>query len=294
MSNIESLNKKLTIIGGGYVGKAIAQRHSVIAIHSLEQKEKIVTITTTSEERVSELKEVADKVIVMRGDDLDAVKSLIENQDTLLLSLAPSSNVRVDAATYEQTYIPTVKNLQLALENNVTVKQIIYLGSGSVYGNQEGKQVDENTPVKIEDEYGKVLVNTEKILLEIARNDLKVCILRLGGIYGPKRELRKRFAKIAGTTLSGNGENFIAWIHLEDIVEAVNFVCQNRLTGIYNLVNDFNMTTKQILDRVCEEEGLEKVSWDTSKTGFSSLNARISNQKIKNAGYKLIHPKNII
>jgi predicted dinucleotide-binding enzyme len=48
VSNIESLNKNLAIIGGGYVGKAIAN-------HWQSQKDKIVTITTTSEERISEL-----------------------------------------------------------------------------------------------------------------------------------------------------------------------------------------------------------------------------------------------
>lgn len=285
-TQIQSQQKNIAILGCGYVGKAIALYW--------RQKQHNLTVTTTNPERISELQEVADQVVIMRGDDLEAVRSVIKNQETIFISIAPTSNVRVDAKTYEKTYIPTMENLKLALENNHTVKQIIYISSSSVYGNQEGNFIDENTPVKIEDEYGEILVKAEQILLKIAQNNCKISILRLGGIYGPKRELNQRFKKLAGKTLPGDGNNFIAWIHLDDIVNAVDFVHQNQLEGIYNLVNDFNMTTKQILDKVCEQQGLEKVSWNPSETGTSSLNARISNKKIKNAGYKFIYSDKII
>jgi len=36
---------------------------------------------------------------------------------------------------------------------------------------------------------------------------MSVCILRLGGIYGPRRELVKIFGRVAGTIRPGNGED---------------------------------------------------------------------------------------
>ncbi|NES81580.1 MAG: SDR family NAD(P)-dependent oxidoreductase, partial [Moorea sp. SIO2B7] len=81
---------------------------------------------------------------------------------------------------------------------------------------------------------------------------------------------------------------------LEDIVGAVDFIRKHRLGGIYNLVNDFNFTSREFFDKVCEQQGLAKVSWDASKPSYRSLNARINNQKIKTAGYRLIHPHTIV
>ncbi len=94
--------------------------------------------------------------------------------------------------------------------------------------------------------------------------------------------------------MPGSGETFTSWIHLDDIVSALDFLSQRRLGGIYNLVNDFNMTIHELSDEICQRADLEKILWDDTKPSYRSLNARISNEKIKSAGYKLIHPETIV
>ncbi|MGB3641138.1 MAG: SDR family oxidoreductase [Rivularia sp. (in: cyanobacteria)] len=277
---------KIAIIGCGYLGTA-ASRYWC-------QQGCSVTATTTRQERVTELEEIATKVVVMKGEDSQAVKSLLQDQDTVVLSIAPISDRQVDAEAYRQTYIPTAKNLVAALKENNSVKQLIYLSSVSVYGNKNGEWVDETSPVDTQSEYNQVLCEAEQILLNGSREDVKVCILRMGGIYGEGRELIERFAKLAGKNIDGSGETFTSWIHLEDVIAAMDFVIQRRLSGIYNLVNDFNMTIRELSDEICKLGNLEKILWDDTKPSYRSLNARISNEKIKDAGYKLIHPKTII
>ena len=277
----------IAIIGCGYVGTAASR-------YWYQQKTHSVTATTTREERVTELQEVASQVLVMKGDDSQAVKSLLQNRDTVVLSIAPISARQVDAEVYRETYIPTAKNLITALQETPSVKQLIYLSSCSVYGNQKGEWVDENSPVDTNGEYNQVLCEAEQLLLNSASEDVKITILRLGGIYGPKREITKRFARIAGKTMPGSGATFTSWIHLDDIIAAMDFLCQRRLGGIYNLVNDFNLTIRELSDKVCLREGLEKILWDDTKPSYRFLNARVSNEKIKAAGYKLIHPDRII
>lgn len=284
-SNLE----KIAIIGCGYAGTAISR-------YWYQQQGHSVTATTTRQERVKELEEeeVATQIVVMKGEDSQAVRSLVQNQDTIVLSLAPISDRQVDAEVYRQTYIPTAKNLVAALKETPSVKQVIYLSSCSVYGNKKGGWVDENSPIDISSEYNQVLSEVEHTLLDSATEDLKVCILRLGGIYGPERELTKRFGRIAGKTIPGSGETFTSWIHLDDIIGALDFLCQGRLGGIYNLVNDFNLTIRELSDLVCDREGLDPIIWDDTKPSYRFLNARVSNEKIKAAGYKLIHPETII
>lgn len=52
----------IAIIGCGYVG-------TVVACHWHRDHEYYVTATTTTKERVSELEQVAQRVVVMQGDD---------------------------------------------------------------------------------------------------------------------------------------------------------------------------------------------------------------------------------
>ena len=279
--------EKIAIIGCGYVGTALSkywyqkQTYSVIA-------------TTTRLERVAELEAVATQVVVMKGEDSQAVRSLVQNQDTLILSIAPISDRQVDAKAYWETYIPTAKNLVAALKETDSVKQLIYLSSCSVYGNKNGGWVNEASSVDTESEYNKVLYEAEQILLDLGREDVKVCILRLGGIYGVDRELTKRFERIAGKTIPGSGEIFTSWIHLDDIIAAVDFAQENRWSGIYNLVNDFNFTIQELSDLVCDRQGVARVVWDASQPSSRTLNARVDNQKIKAADYNLIHPQTIV
>ena len=279
--------ERAAIIGCGYVGTALAT-------YWKGQQGYSVTATTTREQRIEELEKVASQVVVMKGQDSQSVRSLLQNHDTVVLSIAPISDRQVDAQVYRETFIPTAKNLVEALQDTGPVKQIVYLSSCSVYGNKKGEWVDENAPVETNSEYNQVLCEAEQILLDSANEDVKVSILRLGGIYGPQRELTKRLGRIAGKTIPGNGDTFTSWIHLDDIIAAIDFLCQKRLDGIYNLVNDFNMTIGELCDRVCDRQGLQKIVWDSSKPTFRDLNARINNQKIKAAGYKFIHPQTIV
>jgi len=137
---------------------------------------------------------------------------------------------------------------------------------------------------------GQILCETEQVLLSASSDDMSVCILRLGGIYGPRRELVKIFGRVAGTIRPGNGED-ATWIHLDDIVAAIKFARQHRLQGIYNLVDGAHLTSRELLDKVCEQHSLPKVVWEESLKSVRPYNARVSNQKIKDAGYQFIHPQ---
>ncbi len=284
--NDQKLSEKVAVIGCGYVGKAVASYW-----HQLGY---FVTGTTTREEKVSELQPVTNQTIVMTGNNLEAVERVIENQDTILVSIAPISDRQVDAETYGETYLPTAKNLVTALNNNSTVKQIIYISSGSVYGDKKGEWVDETSSLDTDSDYGKVLVSAEEIILGLERKNINICLLRLGGIYGQGRNLDKRIGRLAGKTLSGNGKNYSSWVHLDDVVSAVEFVRQKRCHGIYNLVNDVKLTAKELCDFICDRQKLERVSWDESKPSFSSSNVRVDNSKIKKEGYKFIYGDTIV
>jgi nucleoside-diphosphate-sugar epimerase len=266
-----------TIIGGGYVGKAVAQQW---------RSTLTVTATTTTPDRVTELSSVAQNVRVVNGNDEAALRSLLQDQAIVLLSVgAPNANA------YEETYLQTAKTLVAVLKESPTVHQIIYTGSYAVYGDRQGAWVDEESPVTPANRNGEILAETEQVLLSVASETLKVCVLRLGGIYGSGRELVKIFGRSAGTTRPGNGEDAANWVHLNDIVGAIDFARKQSLTGIYNLVGSVPITTRSLLERVFAAHGLPNVTWDASQSSTRPYNARVSNQKLRDAGYQFQYPE---
>ena len=280
------LFENIGIIGCGYVGTAVADYW--------QHQNHFITATTTSPKRIAELQEIASQVVVMKGDNFSAMESLVQNQDTIVVSVSPKANRQVDAGVYEDTYLSTTQNLARALSKASSAKQLIYLSSCSVYGNQDGDWVDENSPVAPTGDRGQVLYEAEQILLNSASENHRVCVLRLGGIYGPGRELIRSFGALAGQTLPGRGDRYINWIHLDDLIWGIEFARLNQLQGIYNLVDDSQLRVRELAEQVCWSYGLPQVNWDPSKLSWQSNSLRVSNQKLKAVGFQLIHPQLLI
>ncbi len=271
----------VAIIGCGYVGTAVAR---------LWQKQGLnVTATTTKPERVPELNKVVTRTILAKGDDPAALQAVLKNQQVLLLSVGAPN-----AQAYELTYLNTAKTLAGLLPHYPQLQQLIYTSSYALYGNQRGNWVDEMLPLAPASHNAKILAETEQVLLGSAHQHLQVCIFRLAGIYGPGRELAKIFRRIAGTTQPGDGNNSSNWVHLDDIVGAVDFARQMHLQGVYNLVNDRPLPRRELIEYVCDRNNLAPVTWDSSQPSRRTYNAKVSNQKLKQAGYRFVHPEIVL
>ncbi len=271
----------IAIIGCGYVGYAVAK-------YWKQNDDLVVTATTTTPTRLPKLQEVAEKVEILQGSDAQALKLVLQNQDIVLLSVGPKNR-----DTYEETYVKTAESIVSVLPQIPSVKQLIYTASYSVYGDTNGAWVDEETPTAPNNPNGKILGRTEQILLSANSENLRVCILRLGGIYGEGRELVKIFSRAFGETRPGNGEDVTNWIHLDDIVAAIEFARKKQLQGIYNLVDDAHLPSRELIDNLSQKYDKPKVTWDSSQPKTRAYNSKVSNEKIKQAGYKLIYPQMI-
>lgn len=268
---------KAAILGCGYVGTAVARRWTNQGIQ--------VTATTTTPARVTDLHGVADEVKVVHGSDLAAVTDLLRSHKVVLIAVAGGRR-----AGYEAVYLNTAKTVLRALSQAPNLRHIIYISSFSVYGHQQGRWVTEADPINPATENTQVLANTEQTILSAATPDRQVCVLRLGGIYGPNRELQKIYRRAAGSVRPGTGTEGSNWVHLDDIVSAIDFAQKHVLGGIYNVVQDEVLTSKALIDRVCQAHNLPPVTWDPSRPSERPHNVRVSNQKLKAAGYQFQQP----
>lgn len=268
---------KILILGCGYVGSEVAR---------FWQGKHELTLTTTTPEKVKSLQNICDRVELVEGSDLPKLKEVTQGQEVILLSVGAKGR-----DTYHQSYLETSTNLITALQDNQSVKQIIYTGSYGVLGDREGQLTDETIPTNPITPGGKVLAETESVLLNARSDSLKVCILRLGGIYGKGRELIKIFRGWAGTTRPGDGNDYSNWIHLADIVNAIELAREKQLDGVYNLSCNECLTTKEFFARLYEAHNLPGITWDDTQKSTRSYNTRLDNRKIQNAGMKFDYPQ---
>ena len=268
---------KSAIIGCGYVGSAVARCWRGAGLH--------VTATTTSPNRLPELAAVADEPLVLQGSCAEDLQAALTDRTVALLSIgAPNGQ------SYEETYLATAKTLAQILPDLPALQHLIYTSSYSVYGQGDGNWVEETTPLQPSSKNAEILAQTEQILLDAGNQTLKICIFRLGGIYGPGRTLPHIFQRIVGTTQPGDGNQFSNWVHRDDIVGAIDFARQHHLQGIYNLVDDRPILRRELLDGLCDRDQLPAVTWDASLPSRRPYHVRVNNQKLKQAGYRFAQP----
>lgn len=275
---------KIAIVGAAYTGLAAA-RHFKAQGHT-------ISVSTTRTERVNELEPVAQRVIVMKGSDVEKMKELIRGADAVVLTMAGGLGVKdgkpyMDPVAYRDSYVGTAEGLIGALSAAPNLKQIVFCSSLNAYGDAHGASpVTEGTPPNAASPAAQVFIETEQKLAALGSDGLKVCNYRTGTIYGPGREHRNELRHIAGKPIPFDGKSDAMLIHRDDVVRGIAFAIEKRLSGLYNLFNDIADSKEQFFARACQREGLAPVTW----LGVVKGPKGVSNAKIKKAGFSFADP----
>ena len=149
------------------------------------------------------------------------------------------SSAKGGADVYRAVYVEGTRNL-LAWLAGTPVRKFIYTSSTSVYGQTDGGEVTEESAAKPQAETGRLLVETENLLLAAARErKFPAVVLRVAGIYGPERgHLFQQFLRDEAR-LSGDGSRLLNMIHRDDVVGAIIAALERGEPGrIYNVADD--------------------------------------------------------
>jgi nucleoside-diphosphate-sugar epimerase len=176
-------------------------------------------------------------------------------------------------------------------------RKFVYTSSTSVYNQSDGTVVTETSPANPRTETGRVLVETESVLLESAtQRGFPAVILRVAGIYGPGRGYWFNQYVNGSAVIEGKGERVLNMIHRDDVAGAVMAALQHGQRGeIYNAVDDEPVTQLgffQWLSGSLRKPLPPFVPEDPAsalKRGLTSK--RVSNQRLKlGLGYQFKYP----
>lgn len=264
-------SKAVLVIGCGYLGTLLA-RYWKLQGH-------FVTVTTTTPGRLKELKRIADRVLLVHGTDSQQMAEALEGQEWVALTVAARSK-----DDYPTCYLGTAKTLKDQLLHFPSCTQLVYTSSTSVYGECEGRAVTEEEPLRPLTPQSLLLQRTENQLLAPPL-PTRICVLRLGELIGPGRELIQRLTASQGTPLRGSGEQYANLSPAEDVVAAVDFACLHQLTGIYNLCADLSLTRRALYNKISAEAGLPPPEWGAPHQSLHGGNKRVLSNKIRAAGF---------
>ena len=206
------------------------------------------------------------------------------------------SSTKGGVEEYREVYLKGTLNL-IEWLSAAPPKKFVHTSSTSVYGQADGSPVKEASPTEPASETSRVLVETEKVLIEAARaRKFPAVVLRAAGIYGPERghlflQYLKNEARIAG-----QGERIINMIHRDDLVGIIIAALKNGRAGeVYNAVDDEPVAQIHFFRWLSETLG----KWMPPFAGAEEDAARkrgLTNKKVQNRklkmelGYQFKHP----
>lgn len=129
-----------------------------------------------------------------------------------------------------------------------TVDRFLYVSSTGVYGSTAGRTVTESTVPQPAAESGRCCLTAERILQQTyseSGSSVSLTILRMAGLYGPGRLLRRISDLRGGVPVPGPAESCLNLVHVEDAVIAVTELADCRNVPLLNVVNTGTLTRKE-------------------------------------------------
>jgi nucleoside-diphosphate-sugar epimerase len=120
-----------------------------------------------------------------------------------------------------------------------SLEWIGYLSTVGVYGDQQGRWVDEETTPKPNSARTEARVKAEQAWLDFGKDiGVPVQVFRLAGIYGPGRSVFDKLAAGTARRINKNGQVF-SRIHVGDIASVLEAsIARPRAGAVYNVADD--------------------------------------------------------
>lgn len=252
---------KVLVVGYGYLGRATAELFRD-AGWAVEAWKKTAAPGHQSEDYPIAAVDISDR------RQVESRKGEFE----FVIHCASTRGGEVEA--YRAVYLNGASNL-LARFSRSTV---LLVGSTSVYAQRNGEWVTEESEAEPAHERGKILRETERLVLN--RGGI---VARVAGIYGPGRSyLLERFLS-GEAVMDAASDRFVNQVHRDDAAAAL-FLLADRGSALGSRI--FNVTDDQpLLRSECYRWVAERLSRPIPPTGKSASSEKRgrSNKRVRNA-----------
>ena len=266
------MSRTLLSIGHGYSARALARRLLPLGW--------TVIGTTRSE----------DKAKALAGEGVEPL-------------IWPGAPLPIDRATHVLTSVspddegdPVLQEAGEVLAAARHLEWVGYLSTIGVYGDRQGRWVDESSELLATTDRGRARVTAEADWLALG---LPVHVFRLAGIYGPGRGPFTKVRRGTARRIIKPGQVF-SRIHVEDIAAVLHASIDAPNPGaVYNVCDDEPAPPQDVIGHAAELLGMplpEAVPFDEAEMSemarsFYADSKRVRNDRIKDElGVALLYP----
>ena len=259
----------MVIAGCGFLGEAAAFLFS-------ESGARVLGLCATQ----ATAERLAGKPFAILKADITGTLSGIPQEWTrpdLLIHCASSG--RGGAEDYRKIYRDGLSNLLEVL----TPQRVIFTGSTSVYAQDGGEWVDEQSPAEPLRETGRILLEAEALALGAGG-----IVARLAGIYGPGRSVYLRKFLEGRAVLEAGGARWINQIHRDDAARALRHLADPQIPpGIYNVCDNTSATQLDVYGWIaaCLNKPLPPEGPADPDRKRALTSKRVSNAKLLRTGW---------
>lgn len=268
------------VFGAGYSGRAIAR--------AVLQHGGRAAGTTRSPDKAQALSAEGIEPFLFDGTGLPAgIAAALGTVTHLVVSIAPGEADPVLAVARETI-----------VEKMPALRWIGYLSTVGVYGDHGGAWVDEETPCRPVSRRSRERLEAERqwLALGVAGN-VPVAVLRLAGIYGPGRNALVNLDNGTARRIVKQDQVFNR-IHVDDIAGATLMLALSQTGGVWNLADDEPAPPQDVVAFAAALMGIEpppempfeEAQMTPMARSFYGENKRVSNARIRAAGYRLLFP----
>lgn len=247
---------KVLIFGGtGFVGRNL--------IEELEDNQYQVFVVTRNREKY--LESLANKVQLLEWDTVSSLSSIDKLPEMdIVINLAGESlaEKRWTSSVKEEikdSRVRTNRAIVTAINNSVIEPELLISASAvDYYGPRQDEKITEKE--KAGDSFlARVCRAWEEEAYKVQNESTRVVTTRFGVVLGEEGALQRMvlpFKLYVGGPV-GRGEQWLSWIHIQDLVKMIRFIMENQdLTGPVNAVSpdpvrmkDFSKTLGNVLNK---------------------------------------------
>lgn len=273
---------KLFAFGLGFSAQTLAER--------LAAKGWEIAGTARDVGKIGELAARGFEMIQYSGEaENSALPNALRGTTHLLHSIPPGP-----------AYDPVLEHYREEIAKLPSLEWVGYLSTVGVYGDQEGRWVDETAPPKPNSARTEARVEAEKAWLEFGEETgVPVQVFRLAGIYGPGRSVFDKLKAGTARRINKDGQVF-SRIHVEDIASVLEAsIAKPHAGAIYNVADDEPAAPGDVVAYAAELLGVPpppeidfaEADLTPMARSFYEGSRRIANARIKSElGVKLRYP----
>lgn len=265
---------RILIAGCGYVGEATADLFQAAGWE--------VEAWTASQESARALSAKPYQVRAVDISNASAVSAMQSNFDAVIQCVSTRGG---GAEEYRRIYYEGAANLTEIF----STATILFTSSTSVYAQRDGAWVDETSVANPERETGRILRETEQLILASGG-----IVARLAGIYGPRRSFLLQKFLAGESAIDSQKDRFINQVHRDDIAAALFLLIESASDGssIFNIVDDLPFLFGEFHEWLATQldSPIPRAGLAPSKRKRGESNKRVSNRKLRALGWVPRYP----